>query len=161
VTVADASGHRASKQARLPILAANQAPVIGSVVVGRPDPTTGVVQGRIDVTDPDGDALTFRITSDTSSSAQRSITTSDLQPRSVQTANDSATTIVCPSSQGALGLNAASGSFTYTPTAPNPSTGVVTGEATDSFTVTVNDGYGGTTSVPVSVPTGSYGGGIQ
>ncbi|HPX36921.1 MAG TPA: Ig-like domain-containing protein [Mycobacterium sp.] len=49
--------------------------------------------------------------------------------------------------KGTVTVNAATGAFTYTPTAP--ARGAAT---TDSFTVTVTDGYGGTTPVTVSVP---------
>lgn len=174
ITVTDATGQRASKKVPMPILGANQAPVIANVVVGQPDPRTGVVQGRIVTSDPDGDPLSYQVTSDTSSvsSAKRSMTLSDLRPRSLQAAPDNGTTIVCPSSKGSLSLTAATGAFTYTPTA----TARITADAgssaltareydgfadIDTFTVKVNDGYGGSVSVPVSVPTGSYGGGIQ
>lgn len=157
VTVTDATGQRASKKVRVQILEANQVPVIANVVVGQPDAKTGVVKGRITVTDPDGDPLTFQVTSDISSasSAKRSITIHDLRPRLLRAADDNSTTIVCPSSQGSLSLNSTTGQYTYTPTAPDPSTGVVTGGLTDTFNVSVSDGYGGTTSVPVSVPTGT------
>jgi len=165
VTVADADGQRASKKVRVPILGANQAPVITGVEVGLPDPSTGVVLGRIKVTDPDGDPLTWQVTSDTSTvSAKRSITVDGIRARAMHPAVDApspstgvVTGLVCPSSQGSLAVNASTGAFTYTPTATSTSTA----SSNDNFSVTVADGYGGVTSVPVSVPTGSYGGGIQ
>jgi VCBS repeat-containing protein len=163
VTVADAAGQRDSKKVRVPILAANQAPVITGVEVGQPDPTTGVVKGRIKVTDPDGDPLTFQVTSDTSTvSTKRSITVDGTRARAMHLVDAPSpstgvvTGLVCPSSQGSLGMSD-TGQFTYTPTA----TSVSTATSADNFTVTVTDGYGGVTSVPLSVPTGSYGGGIQ
>lgn len=47
----------------------------------------------------------------------------------------------------------ADGSFTYTPTnAARQAAAAPGGVTTDSFTISVDDGYGGSTSVPVSVP---------
>ena len=37
-------------------------PVVGTPVVVRPDPQTGVVTGSIVATDPDGDTLTYTVT---------------------------------------------------------------------------------------------------
>ena len=49
--------------------------------------------------------------------------------------------------KGAVSINASTGAFTYTPT--TSARGSVAG--TDTFTVTVTDGYGGTVNVPVRV----------
>jgi len=140
VVVTDSSGHRAAKSVRVPILGANSAPVASPVVIGTPDPKTGVVTGRVTFTDPDGDALTYSLTSNTSSvSRSGSITDPAGRPLSSTSSNGSLTMI-----------NPATGAFTYTPTqATPPSSGV---SSTDTFTVSASDGYGGTTSVPVSVP---------
>ncbi len=40
----------------------NGAPVAGTPTVGLPDPDTGVVTGSLNVTDPDGDVLTYTVT---------------------------------------------------------------------------------------------------
>ena len=50
-------------------------------------------------------------------------------------------------SKGTVTLNSATGAFTYTPTEPSRAV-----PGTDTFTVTVTDGYGGSTPVAVSVP---------
>lgn len=94
----------------------------GTSTVGTPNPATGVVTGSIDCADDDDDALTF------SSSTP---------------------------SKGSV-LLSSSGSFTYTPTAAARTAaglpGATVADHTDSFTVTVSDGYGGTLQVPVTVP---------
>lgn len=46
----------------------------------------------------------------------------------------------------------ASGQFTYTPTSAARHTRGPAESTTDTFTITITDGYGGSTSVPVSVP---------
>lgn len=144
VVVTDAQGNRASKSVRVPILGANTAPV-ASVTVDAPHPTTGVVTGRFDATDPDGDPLTFRVTAGTTSVRCDCVTHQ--------------------AGAGAVAVDQATGAFTYTPTTTYAPQGVGgNGGAggnggvgsTDSFTVTITDGYGGTTAVPVSVPL--YGG---
>jgi VCBS repeat-containing protein len=122
---------------RIPVLGANQEPVVSSVVVGLPDPQTGVVKGRVTATDADG---------------------GDVRVRSLPAEVFDLPYATAPTSQGSVSLQA-DGAFTYTPVTPGPSTSWT---STDSFTVTATDGYGGSTSIPVSVPVGgSYGGGIQ
>ena len=49
--------------------------------------------------------------------------------------------------KGTVTINAATGAFTFTPTDPSRAV-----PGTDTFTVTVTDGYGGSTPVTVSVP---------
>jgi VCBS repeat-containing protein len=49
--------------------------------------------------------------------------------------------------KGTVSLNAATGAFTYTPSEPSRAV-----PGTDTFTVTITDGYGGSTPVAVSVP---------
>ena len=46
----------------------------------------------------------------------------------------------------------ASGQFTYTPTSPARHARGPAESTTDTFTITITDGYGGATSVPVTVP---------
>jgi VCBS repeat-containing protein len=159
ITVIDPSGQRASKRVRIPVLGANQEPVVSSVVVGLPDPQTGVVKGRVTATDADGDALVYRLVSDRSESSGRMTSDIDgVRVRSLQGEVFDLPYATAPTSQGSVSLQA-DGAFTYTPVATGASS---SSASTDSFTVTVTDGYGGSTSIPVSVPIGgSYGGGIQ
>jgi len=139
VVVTDSEGHRAAKSVRVPILGANSAPGASPVVIGTPDPKTGVVTGRVTFTDADGDTLTYTLTSNTSS-VSRSGTFPDPTGR----------TLSSTSSSGSMTMNQTTGAFIYTPTqATPPSSGV---SSTDTFTVSASDGYGGTASVPVSVP---------
>ena len=143
VIVTDSSGHRATKSVRVPILGANSAPVASPVVIGTPDPKTGVVTGRVTFTDADGDALTYSLTSNTSPVSRSGL-------RQLRVEDPAGRTLTSTSSTGSMTVNAATGAFTYTPAkATPPSSGV---SSTDSFTVSASDGYGGTASVPVSVP---------
>ncbi len=57
--------------------------------------------------------------------------------------------------KGAVTINASTGAFTYTPS--TPSRGSATTATTDTFTVTVTDGYGGSTPIAVSVPVNPQG----
>ncbi|QZT58407.1 MULTISPECIES: Ig-like domain-containing protein [Mycolicibacterium] len=107
----------------IPILPRNVAPRPGRTTVGQPDSATGIVIGRVTATDADGDVLSF-----TGSTA---------------------------TGKGEVVVNG-DGSFVYTPT---PQARVAAGAAgadgsakVDSFAVTVEDGYGGTTTIPVQVP---------
>lgn len=114
-----------------PALAAPPAnhPPRAKAVVGKPDPATGRVLVRIKARDADGDRLRYRAPSITDKGFVRGI-------RSRVTMSPS-------------------GTFAYTPTAAaahaaSSDTATVS-DTTDSFTVTVSDGYGGTVSVPVTV----------
>ena len=57
-----------------------------------------------------------------------------------------------PSSKGTVAIDATSGAFTYTPTAA-ARRGAKGFNGTDSFTITVSDGYGGRINLPVMVHT--------
>ena len=60
--------------------------------------------------------------------------------------------VATTAARGSVIVNA-DGSFTYTPTnAARQAAAAPGGVTTDSFTISVDDGYGGSTSVPVSVP---------
>ena len=60
--------------------------------------------------------------------------------------------VATPAARGSVIVNA-DGSFTYTPTnAARQAAAAPGGVTTDSFTISVDDGFGGSTSVPVSVP---------
>jgi VCBS repeat-containing protein len=100
----------------------NNSPVAGTVTVGLPDPSTGVAVGQINATDPDGDTLAYSGTQTTS--------------------------------KGEVVVEA-DGSFTYTPspTARHNAArdGAGAADLADAFTLTVSDGKGGSTAVPVTV----------
>ena len=122
VTVTDANGATASRTVTVPILSRNTAPV-PRLSVGTPNSITGVVTGSVRATDADGDTRTY--------------------------AGNTTTT------KGSVTVDKATGAFTYTPT-PSArhkasAAGVATADKTDSFTLTVTDGYGGTVAVPVTV----------
>jgi len=143
VVVTDSSGHRAAKSVRVPILGANTAPVASPVVIGTPDPKTGVVTGRVTFTDADGDALTYSVASNTSPVSRSGL-------RQLRAEDPAGRTLSSTSSTGSMTMNQTTGAFIYTPTQSTaPSSGV---SSTDTFTVSASDGYGGTASVPVSVP---------
>lgn len=128
VTVTDGHGATAPVAVTLPISPADAAPVAVArrrTVTGV-SAATGVVTGRVCATDADGDPLTYRATTQST-------------PR------------------GSLAMNPSTGAFTYTPTAaarraaaaaPGPRSAA----RSDSFTVTVSDGYGGHLRVGLRVP---------
>lgn len=97
------------------------------VQVGAPNPWTGVVTGSVSASNPAGAALTFGGSTSTS--------------------------------KGTVSVNASSGEFIYTPTETArhaaAQDGATASSTTDSFIVTINDGTGGTASIPVSVDIGS------
>lgn len=119
-----ASGHTSTATVSLvvaPFGAGNHAPT-GSAVVGTPNGVSGVVNGSVTGTDADGDSLTY---------------------------SGSTTT-----AKGTVSVTAA-GAFTYTPTVPARHAAALLAatdaQRTDTFTVTVSDGHGGTAGVPVTV----------
>lgn len=107
----------------VPAVAANKPPVIGTVKVGQPDAATGVVTGSVAATDADKNTLTW--------------------------------TAPATTTKGAVVVNSKTGAFTYTPTAAArhaaASTTAAAASKTDSFTVTVTDGKGGTATKLISV----------
>ena len=121
ITVADDHGGSVVLPVTVTVSPANVVPV-AAPTAGSPDATTGVVAGAVIGVDADGDALSFT--------------------GSTMTAKGSV-------------VVASNGNFVYTPTAlarhaaASPTaTAAVT---TDTFTVSVADGYGGTVAVPVIV----------
>jgi VCBS repeat-containing protein len=124
VTVSDGRGGTAAVPVTVTIAPKNAAPVAGTPTVGTPDSGTGVVTGRVSATDADGDILTYSAPASTA--------------------------------KGSIGISSTAGSFTYTPTTAArqnaAATGATAADRSDSFTVTVADGHGGTTNVAVSVP---------
>jgi VCBS repeat-containing protein len=124
VTVTDGYGGTTTAAVTVAVspVAINRAPVAGIPTVGNPNASTGVITGAVKATDADGDLLTY-LGSTTTSKGSAVVT--------------------------------AGGAFTYTPTATArhaaAKNGATTAEKTDSFTVTVSDGKGGTAIVPVTV----------
>lgn len=60
VTVTDGFGGTARVPVTVSIAPQNSAPVATAPTVGQPDPSTGIVQGRVNASDPDGDPLTYQ-----------------------------------------------------------------------------------------------------
>ena len=122
ITVSDGRGGTATTLVNVAVSPTNAAPVAGAVTTGAPDGSTGKVAGTLTATDADGDSLTY---------------------------SGSTTT-----SKGTAVVNA-DGGFTYTPTAEARRAAYLLGapiaDLSDTFAVTVVDGYGGSTSVPVTV----------
>ncbi len=138
VTIRDGYGGSTAVQVMVPVVPANVAPVISSASVGAPSPSTGVATGSVVATDADGDTLNY---------------------------SGSAT------SKGTATV-AANGAITYTPTAAARHAAAkltaTQADKTDTFTVSVSDGRGGTASAPISVaiapanaaPTGTASAGV-
>ncbi|MCB0930307.1 MAG: VCBS domain-containing protein, partial [Mycobacterium sp.] len=121
VTVGDGHGGSVVVAVSVAITPDNATPT-GSSSSGAPDVTSGVVAGSVLGIDSDGDPLSYSAPGSTG--------------------------------KGAIVLSA-DGAFTYTPTvlarhAASLATATVD-DTTDSFTVTISDGYGGTIDIPVSV----------
>ncbi len=123
VTVTDAKGAATTSAVIVPVLGKNALPTQGSTIVAAPNTSTGVVTGRVTATDTDRDTLTYGAPATTA--------------------------------KGAVSIDAGSGAFTYTPTAAARHAAAIPGGPaagkSDSFTVTVTDGYGGALAVPVNV----------
>ena len=121
ITVEDGHGGSLALPVTVAIAPGNSVPT-GSVTVGVPDPATGLVIGAVLGTDADGDPLTF---------------------------TGSATT-----AKGAVVVGA-DGSFRYTPTPTArhvaAALDATAEDTTDTFTVTIADGYGGTAAIAVTV----------
>jgi VCBS repeat-containing protein len=122
VTVADASGAAVSQAVTVPVTPKNSAPT-ATKTIGTPDLATGVVTGTITGADADKDTLTYSVPATTA--------------------------------KGTVAITG-TGAFTYTPTAAArhaaAKVGALASDKTDTFSVTIADGYtGGTVSVPVTV----------
>ena len=121
VTVSDQFGARTDIAVTVRINAANELPT-GTTYVNDPDPASGVVSGTLIGFDVDGDTLTYR------------------GPDSTL--------------KGAVVVHA-DGAFTYTPSAAAQYYAAhayaLPYDKSDSFSLTIDDGHGGVTTVPVSV----------
>ncbi|WP_231987652.1 Ig-like domain-containing protein, partial [Mycobacterium sp. 852002-51152_SCH6134967] len=123
LTVDDGQGNSVQVPVSVTILPANSAPTNGAVSLGKPNPVTGEVTGTLTARDRDGDDLSF----------SGPLTTS----------------------KGSITYNSANDAFTYTPTLEARQAASIPKAAktakTDTFTVTISDGYGGTGTVTVNV----------
>ncbi|MDO3401529.1 Ig-like domain-containing protein [Mycolicibacterium neoaurum] len=123
ITVSDGHGGTVEVPVSVSIVAANTAPVAGATVTGLSH-TTGTATGSITGSDSDGDTTVFG--------------GSTLSTKG-----------------GTVTIDAATGAFVYTPTAAARHAAAALGasgsDLVDSFTATVSDGYGGTTSVVVVI----------
>ena len=123
VTVTDAKGAVSSRGVSVPVSPKNAAPAGARATVSAPVAATGVVTGKVTATDADRDALTF--------------------------------TAPASTAKGSVSINPGTGAFTYTPTAVArhgaARLGAPAAAKSDSFTVAVTDGYGGSVAVPITV----------
>ena len=123
VSVSDGYGGTAAVPVTVPIAPVNAPPVVTGRQVTAPAKATGTVRGTVTAQDPDGDPLSYAVAT---------------RP-----------------AKGSVTVNPG-GAFTYTPTAAARRSAAAAPASsparTDAFTVTVNDGHGGTTAVPVRVP---------
>lgn len=122
VTVADGYGGTTVQNVKVTVEPFNSAPVAGKTT-STTNAVTGVVTGKLSATDAENDPLTY--TAPTTTTAKGTV------------------------------VVAADGAFTYTPTQAArhnaARTGAQPGDKADTFTATVSDNYGATTSIPVSV----------
>ena len=87
--------------------------------VGQPNSAIGLVKGSVSAVDPEGDVLTYTLTSGPT--------------------------------RGSVTVDAATGAFTYTPTAQARYDATVRpGQVVDNFTVTVRDAFGASASIAVT-----------
>ena len=119
-----ASQHTTIKTVTVTVASVNSAPV-GSVSVGAPNVSTGVILGTVNAVDADGDLLTY---SGSTTTAKGAVVV-DSDGGFTYTPTDSAR------------HNSASVTAT-------------TAQTTDAFTVTITDGYGANVEVPVTVTIG-------
>jgi VCBS repeat-containing protein len=122
ITVDDGHGGTKAVAVTVNIAPSDTAPVNGTFTTGAPTASTGVVKGAVTATDNEDDTLTYA--------------------RLTKPAKGSVTVY-------------SNGKFTYTPTSAArhaaAADDATTADTTDTFTVTVKDKYGATTTVPVTV----------
>ena len=123
ITVSDGHGGTTTVPVSVSVVGTNTAPVAGAVVTGL-NHTNGAATGTITGSDSDGDTTVFTAPTTTSKG-------------------------------GTVTLDASTGAFVYTPTAAArhaaAALGASSADLVDSFTVTVDDGHGGSTSVVVVI----------
>jgi len=121
VTIKDDHGGTTAVPVTVAIAPANKTPV-ASAVAGTPNAATGLVSGTVSATDADSDPLGYNVSASTA--------------------------------KGSVAVSA-DGRFTYTPTAAArhaaAKSTATPADRTDTFTITVADGHGGSIAVPISV----------
>ncbi|OAN37968.1 Ig-like domain-containing protein [Mycolicibacterium iranicum] len=126
ITADDGHGGVSSVSVSVPIAPANSAPT-ATVTSASPDPDTGVVDGTVIASDADDDAVTYSAP-------------------------------VTTAKGGTVTIDSTTGAFTYTPTEGVRHTAAADNAApddlVDTFTVTLTDGWGGSTEIVVSVNIG-------
>ena len=125
VTVNDLHGGVTSFSVSVAVIGRNALPGNGTAAVGTPDAGTGKVTGTASATDPDNDPVTFGGTGTT--------------PKGSVVVNSNGTFVYTPSDVARHAASATNAPLTDT---------------RDSFTVTVNDGHGGTSAFQVTVTIG-------
>ncbi len=95
------------------------------VKLGKPNAKAGAVRIGVTAHDPDYKRIRIRVPAKTSKGTITPVVRRD---------------------------GSSSGTFTSTPTSPARHTRGPAESTTDTFTITITDGYGGATSVPVTVP---------
>ena len=124
ITVNGGASGTITQTVTVPVSPADAIPTLGTPSVGKPNAITGMVTGKVTGKDADKDPLTYS-TSATSAKG------------------------------GSVTVDPSTGAFTYTPTAvarhAASATGATTSAKTDTFTVAVSDGFGGTTNKLVTV----------
>ncbi|MGE3657815.1 MAG: Ig-like domain-containing protein, partial [Mycolicibacterium sp.] len=125
ITVDDGHGGTADVPVTVTIGGANTAPTAEAATTG-PD-GDGVTTGTLTVVDPDGDTPAF--------------------------------SVAAAPTRGAVTIDPTTGAFTYTPTDAARHAAAADGAGpsltTDTFTITLTDGHGGTADVPVTVTIGA------
>ena len=129
VTVSDSNGGSLAVPVNVPVSPLvenpnNSPPVARATTIGIADPTTGLVKGRINATDPNGDVLTYL---GSAATPKGSVIIDD-------TTGEFSYTPTADARQNASDPSATSA------------------DKVDSFTVTVDDGNGRSVAVPVTVP---------
>jgi YVTN family beta-propeller protein/VCBS repeat-containing protein len=126
ITVSDGHGGTATTTVTVTVVGANSAPTSPTATITSVNTSTGTVTGGVTASDANGDTLTVTSTTPT---------------------------------KGTITINP-SGTFSYTPTAaarqaasaPN----ALASAKTDAVTFTISDGYGGKTTVALSLPVTPY-----
>lgn len=123
IVVAGNQGGTATVPVTVTVTAKNSVPSGAKFTIGATNGSTGAVTGNVTASDADRDSLRFSAPASTG--------------------------------KGSITMNASTGAFTYTPTAAARQnagkSGAKSADKSDSFTVTITDGYGGSATVAVKV----------